>query len=67
MFTLEQLVSFGQYLLSDERIARVQEERANEKDEMLDKVHKSDLERWATKHLETIHDTLDLLKEIERL
>ena len=49
MFTLEQLVSFGEYLLSDERIARVQEERAEHEFEHLGLVHPNDVSTWLKK------------------
>lgn len=67
MFTLEQLVSFGQYLLSDERIERVQKERENQKDEKLDKVHTNDILFWAKEwELMSSYDILRLMSDVDR-
>ena len=48
MYTLEDLMSFGTYLLSDERIERRQEitEKYNLQDEQLGKCHYDDVNQW---------------------
>lgn len=51
MYTLEDLMSFGAYLLSDERIERRQEitEKYELQDEQLGKCHYDDVDQWLQK------------------
>ncbi len=59
MFTRQQLVAFGNYLLSEERKSNYTGEAVEER---LSKVNHSDVENWIEKELESIAETgIDLI------